>query len=125
LNQEQFVIADLSDRLANAPCKTGSFARRERTGGTPRPRVALHVRSRIQPRDVQLVRADRIVGVPRKTADELGLKENRTAPVGVKPMEIPRPDDSVKQASGAPETRRGRYRSTCRIAIPPIELAAR
>jgi rare lipoprotein A len=48
---------------------------------------------------------DRIVDVSPKTADKLGLKENGTAPVEVKPMEVPQPDGSVKPGAGAAETR--------------------
>jgi rare lipoprotein A len=51
---------------------------------------------------------DRIVDVSPKTADKLGLKENGTAPVEVKPMEVPQPDGSVKPGAGAAETRRGK-----------------
>jgi rare lipoprotein A len=39
---------------------------------------------------------DRVVDVSPKTADKLGLKENGTAPVEVKPMEVPQRDGSVK-----------------------------
>ena len=46
----------------------------------------------------------RIVDVSPKTADKLGLKENGTAPVEVKPVEVPQPDGSVKQGTGAAET---------------------
>ena len=48
---------------------------------------------------------DRIVDVSPKTADKLGLKENGTAPVVVKPIEVPQPDGSVKPGTGAAETR--------------------
>jgi rare lipoprotein A len=51
---------------------------------------------------------DRIVDVSPKTADKLGLKENGTAPVEVKPIEVPQPDRSVKSGVGAAETRRGK-----------------
>src|ERR1700722_9379073 len=51
---------------------------------------------------------NRIVDVSPKTADKLGLKENGTAPVEVKPMEVPQPDGSVKPGAGAAETRRGK-----------------
>ncbi|OTP69223.1 septal ring lytic transglycosylase RlpA family protein [Caballeronia sordidicola] len=44
---------------------------------------------------------DRIVDVSPKTADKLGLKENGTAPVEVKPVEVPQPDGSVKPGAGA------------------------
>jgi rare lipoprotein A len=44
---------------------------------------------------------DRIVDVSPKTADKLGLKENGTAPVEVKPIEVPQPDGSVKPGAGA------------------------
>jgi rare lipoprotein A len=43
-----------------------------------------------------------------KTADKLGLKEDGTAPVEVKPAEVPPPDGSVKPDAGAAETRRGK-----------------
>ena len=49
---------------------------------------------------------NRIVDVSPKTADKLGLKENGTAPVEVKPVEVPQPDGSVKQGTGATETSR-------------------
>src|SRR5471032_2146673 len=48
----------------------------------------------------------RIVDVSPKTADKLGLKENGTAPVEVKPVEVPQSDGSVKQGTGATETSR-------------------
>ena len=48
----------------------------------------------------------RIVDVSPKTADKLGLKENGTAPVEVKPVEVPQSDGSVKQGAGATETSR-------------------
>jgi rare lipoprotein A len=51
---------------------------------------------------------DRIVDVSPKTADKLGLKENGTAPVEVKPTEVPRPDGSVKPGEGAAATQRGK-----------------
>jgi rare lipoprotein A len=35
---------------------------------------------------------DRIVDVSPKTADKLGLKEDGTAPVEVKPLDVPQPD---------------------------------
>ncbi|SAL34768.1 RlpA-like lipoprotein [Caballeronia terrestris] len=44
---------------------------------------------------------DRIVDVSPKTADKLGLKENGTARVEVKPIEVPQPDGTVKQGAGA------------------------
>jgi len=47
----------------------------------------------------------RIVDVSPKTADKLGLKENGTAPVEVKPIEVPQPDGSVKPGAGATETK--------------------
>jgi rare lipoprotein A len=46
---------------------------------------------------------NRIVDVSPKTADKLGLKENGTAPVEVKPIEVPQSDGSVKQGAGAAE----------------------
>jgi len=45
----------------------------------------------------------RIVDVSPKTADKLGLKENGTAPVEVKPLEVPQSDGSVKPGAGAAE----------------------
>jgi rare lipoprotein A len=47
---------------------------------------------------------NRIVDVSPKTADKLGLKENGTAPVEVKPVEVPQPDGSVKPGVGATES---------------------
>jgi rare lipoprotein A len=47
---------------------------------------------------------NRIVDVSPKTADKLGLKENGTAPVEVKPVEVPQPDGSVKPGAGAAQT---------------------
>ncbi|WP_255631656.1 septal ring lytic transglycosylase RlpA family protein [Caballeronia sp. dw_19] len=51
---------------------------------------------------------NRIVDVSPKTADKLGLKENGTAPVEVKPVEVPQPDGSVKPGAGAAETPRSK-----------------
>lgn len=51
---------------------------------------------------------NRIVDVSPTTADKLGLKENGTAPVEVKPMEVPQPDGSVKPGAGAAETPHGK-----------------
>jgi len=48
---------------------------------------------------------DRIVDVSPKTADKLGLKKDGTAPVEVKPMEVPQPDGSMKPGAGAAQTR--------------------
>jgi rare lipoprotein A len=47
---------------------------------------------------------DRIVDVSPQTADKLGLKENGTAPVVVKPVEVPQADGTVKPGVGAAET---------------------
>jgi peptidoglycan lytic transglycosylase len=47
---------------------------------------------------------NRIVDVSPKTADKLGLKENGTAAVEVKPIEVPQPDGSVKPGTGATDT---------------------
>jgi rare lipoprotein A len=47
---------------------------------------------------------DRIVDVSPKTADKLGLKEDGTAPVEVKPTEVPQPDGSMKPGAGAGES---------------------
>jgi rare lipoprotein A len=44
---------------------------------------------------------DRIVDVSPKTADKLGLKKDGTAPVEVKPIEVPQPDGTVKPGDGA------------------------
>jgi rare lipoprotein A len=44
---------------------------------------------------------DRIVDVTPKTADKLGLKKDGTAPVEVKPLEVPQPDGSVKRSAEA------------------------
>lgn len=38
---------------------------------------------------------DRIVDVSPKTADKLGLKQDGTAPVVVKPLEVPKADTSA------------------------------
>ncbi|WGS52108.1 septal ring lytic transglycosylase RlpA family protein [Paraburkholderia sp. D15] len=46
---------------------------------------------------------NRIVDVSPKTADKLGLKKDGTAPVEVKPVEVPQADGSVKQGAGAKE----------------------
>jgi rare lipoprotein A len=43
---------------------------------------------------------DRIVDVSPKTADKLGIKKDGTAPVEVKPLEVPQPDGSVKRSDG-------------------------
>ncbi|WP_232624436.1 septal ring lytic transglycosylase RlpA family protein [Paraburkholderia ginsengisoli] len=51
---------------------------------------------------------DRIVDVSPQTADKLGLKENGTAPVEVKPLAVPQSDGSVKPGAGAAETPRGK-----------------
>ncbi len=48
----------------------------------------------------------RIVDVSPKTADKLGLKQGGTAPVEVKPVEVPQPDGSVKAGTGAAEAQR-------------------
>ncbi|MFM0341762.1 septal ring lytic transglycosylase RlpA family protein [Paraburkholderia fungorum] len=51
---------------------------------------------------------NRIVDVTPKTADKLGLKENGTAPVEVKPVEVPQSDGTVKPGTGATDTARGK-----------------
>jgi rare lipoprotein A len=51
---------------------------------------------------------DRIVDVSPKTADKLGLKKDGTAPVEVKPLEVPQPDGSVKPGAGAAQTPPGK-----------------
>jgi rare lipoprotein A len=50
---------------------------------------------------------DRIVDVSPKTADKLDLKKDGTAPVEVKPVEVPQPDGSMKPGAGAAQTRQG------------------
>jgi rare lipoprotein A len=50
---------------------------------------------------------DRIVDVTPKTADKLGLKEDGTAPVAVKPVEVPQADGTMKPGSGATDTGTG------------------
>ncbi|WP_260854537.1 septal ring lytic transglycosylase RlpA family protein [Paraburkholderia sp. BCC1884] len=47
---------------------------------------------------------DRIVDVSPKTADKLGLKKDGTAPVEVKPTEVPQADGSVKPGAGATQS---------------------
>jgi rare lipoprotein A len=42
---------------------------------------------------------DRIVDVTPRTADKLGLKKDGTAPVEVKPIEVPQPDGTVKTSA--------------------------
>ena len=51
---------------------------------------------------------DRIVDVSPRTADKLGLKEDGTAPVEVKPMEVPQPDGSMKPGAAAAKLQRGK-----------------
>jgi rare lipoprotein A len=51
---------------------------------------------------------DRIVDVSPKTADKLGLKEDGTAPVEVKPVEVPQRDGSIKPGAGALESANGK-----------------
>jgi len=50
---------------------------------------------------------NRIVDVSPKTADQLGLKKDGTAPVEVKPVEVPQADGSVKPGTGAADVQRG------------------
>ena len=50
---------------------------------------------------------NRIVDVSPKTADQLGLKKDGTAPVEVKPVEVPQADGSVKPGTGAADTHSG------------------
>lgn len=45
--------------------------------------------------------ANRIVDVSPKTAGQLGLKKDGTAPVVVSPVEVPQPDGSIKPGQGA------------------------
>jgi rare lipoprotein A len=61
----------------------------------------------------------RIVDVSPKTADKLGLKENGTAPVEVKPLEVPQPDGSVKPGVGAAQTVDGKSPADARDRRPP------
>jgi rare lipoprotein A len=49
---------------------------------------------------------NRIVDVSPKTADQLGLKKDGTAPVEVKPVEVPQSDGSVKPGTGAADVQR-------------------
>lgn len=56
---------------------------------------------------------NRIVDVSPKTADKLGLKKDGTAPVEVKPVEVPQADGTVKPGTGALETSGGK---------PPVDL---
>jgi rare lipoprotein A len=51
---------------------------------------------------------DRIVDVSPKTADKLDLKKDGTAPVEVKPVEVPQPDGSMKPGAGAAQTHQGK-----------------
>lgn len=51
---------------------------------------------------------DRIVDVSPKTADKLGLRKDGVAPVEVKPMEVPKPDGTVKQGVGAAQAPGGK-----------------
>ncbi|MFK4446530.1 rare lipoprotein A [Caballeronia udeis] len=44
---------------------------------------------------------DRIVDVSPKTADKLGLKENGTAPVEVKPLEVPQSGDKTQHGKSS------------------------
>ncbi|WP_321795163.1 septal ring lytic transglycosylase RlpA family protein [Caballeronia sp. J97] len=44
---------------------------------------------------------DRIVDVSPKTADKLGIRKDGTAPVEVKPIEVPQPDGTVKPDTAA------------------------
>ncbi|MGF6726239.1 rare lipoprotein A [Paraburkholderia sp. GAS41] len=50
---------------------------------------------------------NRIVDVSPKTADQLGLKKDGTAPVEVKPLAVPQADGSVKPGAGATDTHNG------------------
>ena len=44
---------------------------------------------------------DRIVDVSPETADKLGIKKEGTAPVEVKPIDVPQDDGTVKPGAGA------------------------
>ncbi|SPB17187.1 RlpA-like lipoprotein [Caballeronia novacaledonica] len=44
---------------------------------------------------------DRIVDVSPQTADKLGIKKEGTAPVEVKPIEVPQPDGTVKPGTAS------------------------
>lgn len=50
---------------------------------------------------------NRIVDVSPKTAAQLGLKKDGTAPVEVKPVEVPQADGSVKPGTGTTDTHSG------------------
>jgi rare lipoprotein A len=50
---------------------------------------------------------NRIIDVSPKTAGQLGLKKDGTAPVEVKPVEVPQADGSVKPGTGAADTHSG------------------
>ena len=43
----------------------------------------------------------RIVDVSPQTADKLGIKKDGTAPVEVKPIEVPQPDGTIRLGAGA------------------------
>jgi rare lipoprotein A len=62
---------------------------------------------------------NRIVDVTPKTADKLGLKEAGTAPVVVKPIEVPQPDGSVKPGVGAAQTVDGKSPADARDRRSP------
>lgn len=55
----------------------------------------------VQIRDRGPYAGNRIVDVSPKTADKLGIKKDGTAPVEVRPIEVPQPDGTVKLGAGA------------------------
>jgi rare lipoprotein A len=61
---------------------------------------------------------NRIVDVSPKTADKLGLKEDGTARVEVKPLEVPQADGSVKPGTGALETEHTRSSADLQASHP-------
>ncbi|MFM0205104.1 septal ring lytic transglycosylase RlpA family protein [Paraburkholderia fungorum] len=62
---------------------------------------------------------NRIVDVTPKTADKLGLKEDGTAPVVVKPIEVPQADGSVKAGAGAADTAGGKSSVDAQVGHSP------
>ncbi|MFL9906582.1 septal ring lytic transglycosylase RlpA family protein [Paraburkholderia sp. RL17-337-BIB-A] len=62
---------------------------------------------------------NRIVDVTPKTADKLGLKEDGTAPVVVKPIEVPQADGSVKAGAGAADTAGGKSSVDAQVRRSP------
>lgn len=62
---------------------------------------------------------NRIVDVTPKTADKLGLKEDGTAPVVVKPIAVPQTDGSVKAGAGAADTPGGKSSVDAQVGRSP------